>query len=667
MDINKVIEPPSKPKAKETADLMTVWGENIDPEHVRDEHPRPQFAREGITMLNGWWDLRILRSKRNLSKSWKNAPAPEKFDRKILVPFSPEAKLSGVGKQIHPDELLWYKKVIDAPEIPEGGRCILHFEAVDYACACYVNGVCVGTHTGGYIPFSFDITDAVAQTFVRKDKSVVYEKPREVYSSFTEILLCVWDPSETGTQLRGKQRIEHGGIWYTAQSGIWGPVWLECVPYDRIDSIVLTPSIEDEEIHISVKLHGEDGHLHIDVTDSNEDQVANESCMVDSTLEEVKVSIPVEGMHLWTTDDPFLYYLELRFGDDVVHTYCAFRSVSIERDDDEILRFCLNGEPVLMRGVLDQGYWPDGLMTAPSDEAFVYDIKAMKAAGFNMLRKHVKVECDRYYYHCDRLGMLVMQDMVCGGSNYEMWEVSQKPLIMKSSWGNYRDDVMRHQKRLGAGENSYRSEWVGECIETVRHLSTHPCIVGWVLFNEGWGQFDAEAVSEMVHDMDPTRTIDAVSGWYDQHCADYLSVHNYFRKLEVYPDKPKMLTGYVEDRAGRAFLLSEFGGIICQVAGHSMHAGSYGYKTYETLSEWADKVDELVRQADSLYPDGLAGFVYTQLSDVEEEVNGLLTYDRRVNKLELARLETSSEGNGYWVDDPEEDGYVQVPDKRYID
>lgn len=329
---------------------------------------------------------------------------------------------------------------------------------------------------------------------------------------------------------------------------------------------------------------------------------------------------------LWSPEEPSLYSIEIRCGEDKIQTYCAFRSVEVKPDAQGIPRFHLNGRPYFLRGVLDQGYWPDGLLTAPSDEALVHDIAAMKSLGFNMLRKHIKVESERWYWHCDRLGMFVWQDMPSGGTDYSTWYTSHQPTLLRASWTRQPDDTPQGQKRLSGGDPALQREWLETCEGMVQRLGNHPCIVTWVLFNEGWGQFDAAAATQLVRELDPTRPIDATSGWYDQACGDYFSVHNYFRPLEVWPDP----------RRGqqRAFVISEFGGLTWHVAGHSAFGDSYGYASFATLDEWRDAVRQTLAQADALEAKGLSGYVYTQLSDVEEETNGLLTYDRQVNKLE---------------------------------
>lgn len=637
MDIKRVLA--SAPRDHDLGPerpLLTPWGESLHPLSVRAEHPHPQFVRERFTMLNGWWDYAIV----PLGKSRTVRP-PDQFDGRILVPFSPEAVLSCVRRQLAPDELLWYVRRVPRPALRDGERCILHFEAVDFACACCVNGRVIGTHRGGYLPFSFDITEAIAASETEGGLDAG-ERAEFV------VALCVWDPSDAGTQLRGKQRLSRGGIWYTAQSGIWQPVWMEVVPERHIEALRLLPDAEASVLAAEVDVHGMEGLVRLYVTDRDGVPVADVSAAAeegavpvtargadeDARRRRVRLEVPVPSARRWSPDDPYLYNLVVRFGADAVYSYTAFRTVEVRRDGAGRCRFFLNGEPLLVRGVLDQGYWSDGLMTAPADEALAFDIRAMKEAGFNMMRKHLKVEADRWYYHCDRLGMLVWQDMVNGGGPYGDWETSFKPTLWRRSWDNYSDTDPAHQEKLGAGDEHYRNHWRASCRSTVAYLGNHPSVACWVLFNEGWGQFDAARATAMVRELDPTRPIDAVSGWYDQHCGDFFSVHNYFRTLEVYRDRVRDLQGRAKARGGRAFAISEFGGAAFRVEGHSAFARSYGYDTFEDAAAWRVEATRLLGEAAALADEGLAAFVYTQVSDVEEEVNGILTYDRRVNKLQ---------------------------------
>lgn len=616
----------AKPKEHVEAQLETLytsWGEALDVDHVWEEHPNPQFEREVFLTLNGRWDCAFAQSGHgpydDLAAVCAAAtrPSPEAFDSEIIVPFSPEAPLSGVNRQLQPDELLWYRRMFATPELGRDWRCLLHFQAVDYACAVFVNGNLMGTHTGGYLPFTFDVTDVLD-------------------GQGNELVVCVADPSEFGGQLRGKQRFDRGDIWYTAQSGIWQTVWIEVVPAQYIENVVIEADAETGVLVVGAEVReiapraGEELPAHrlkVRVTDGQGDLVAAGKGKVDNATGVVGMHIP--NVRKWSPGDPHLYQLQISYGEDVVQSYCAFRTV--EKGHDEAGHPCvlLNGEPLFIEGVLDQAYWSDGLLTAPCDEAFVYDIEAMRAAGFNLMRKHIKIENARWYYHCDRLGMLVLQDMVQGGDpEIRTWDWSYKPTLFKVSWNHFRDDSPENQEKLGAGGphgEAYRQEWTRTCRETVRLLGNHACIIGWSLFNEGWGQFDARTACDMVRSLDPTRVIDAVSGWYDQRCGDFSSVHNYFRTLKVWPD-----------RHDRAFFVSEFGGFSHRVEGHSSLPECYGYEIYEDIDEWRHAVRALLDHMRSLKGRGLAGYVYTQVSDIEEETNGMLTYDRRVNKFDDA-------------------------------
>ena len=613
----------AKPKehvVSELETLYTPWGERLDTTHVWEEHPTPQFARTRFVTLNGYWQCLFVENGHNpaddLEDVVRQAATPTGWENadEIIVPFSPEAPLSNVNRQLKPDELLWYRREFETPELAEGERFLLHFQAVDHTCAVRVNGKLLATHVGGYIPFGFDATDALV-------------------AGANELLVCVADPSELGGRVRGKQRFDRGDIWYTAQSGIWQSVWAETVPAAYIESVKVEPDAKTGILAIGAKLNmrdatGANHALRVEALDGEGAPVASAQCEADSATCAVAVHIP--DARLWSPDDPYLYRLCFTFGDDRVDSYCAFRSVEVRADEDGKARVFLNDEPFFIKGVLDQGYWSDGLMTAPSDEALVFDIEAMRADGFNLMRKHIKVECDRWYYHCDRLGMLVLQDMVSGGAPEIMtWHWSYKPTLFKPSWSRMRDDKPANQEKLGAGDAAFREEWTRTCRETVQLLGNHPCIIGWSLMNEGWGQFDARAACDMVRALDPTRVIDAVSGWYDQQCGDFYSVHNYFRDMAVWRD-PR---AWLSRRPKRAFFVSEFGGFTHHVEGHSSLDEAYGYEPYDDIAEWRRAVRALLAEMDALEARGLVGYVYTQVSDIEEETNGILTYDRRVNKL----------------------------------
>ena len=643
LDIKRVIaSAPRKPDRTELRPLFTPWGERIaaGDEDVAGKalHPHPQFERERFQLLDGWWDYAIVEAD-DAANAWQGADPPPRFDGRIRVPFSPEAPLSGVGRQLRPNELLWYRHRFPAPDemsprpAEADDRCMLHFEAVDYACACYCNGKPVGTHVGGYLPFAFDISEFLT--------------PGE-----NEITVCVHDPSDAGVQLRGKQRLERGGIWYTAQSGIWQTVWTEVVPKERMESLSIDAQADAGRLALAVTVRDEKAdsrkraagkELSARLLDGDEvvaratseaagatpasltgEAVAGPRTASDAGASVRELILDVPDPHLWSPEDPHLYRIELAYGRDQVSSYCAFRTVTMEEDEAGVKRLCVNHEPRFLRGVLDQGYWPDGLMTAPSDDALAFDVQTMKNLGFNMLRKHIKIEGDRWYYHCDRLGMLVWQDMVCGGSPPDPWHSSYKPTFLRRTWGRYADDEPSRFRGLASESDAFRTEWTETCAGAVGYLKNHPSIVTWVLFNEAWGQFEACKATELVRTLDPSRPIDAVSGWYDQACGDFLSVHNYFRPLEVYEDRA---------RPKRAFAISEFGGLSHHVPDHSSLASSYGYGTFSDVDSFRTAVRDVLAQADKLEERGLAGFVYTQLSDVEEETNGLITYDRRMSKL----------------------------------
>ncbi len=594
LDIKRVLAAaPKEPTGEPLLPLTTPWGERIlAGEEPGWTHPRPQFRREGAALsLNGWWDFSV---------------GSQTFDQRIRVPFSPEAALSGIGRSFEPRVELWYRRQVEVPDLGDGRRAILHFEAVDWKCQVWVNDVLVGEHAGAYLPFEFDVTEAMIAA-------------RGAVDGEAEIKVCVVDPGDTGTQLRGKQSSRPGGIWYTGQSGIWRDVWLEVVPERRLTSLRVEAGL--------------DGHVVLRVgATSNEAQVT--ARILDDGREVARVSglaseplaVNIANPCLWTPVDPHLYDVELTCGADLVRSYFGIRTVEVAPDAQGVPRVHLNGSPIFLRGVLDQGYWPDGLMTPPCTDALAYDIRAMRDAGFNMLRKHIKVEDGRFYELCDRLGMLVIQDVPSGGTApYSAWHTSQKPTLFRATWAAKRDTGERAHRDLGADDPAYRDEWRATCEGMVGLLRNHPSVICWCLFNEGWGQFDAADVARRVRALDPSRPVDATSGWYDQGVGDFWSIHNYFRPLG--PERGRAV-------AGRAYLLSEFGGVTLGVPGHVGRETSYGYSAAATAADFRREVADLLAQADALEAQGCAGFVYTQVSDVEEEVNGLLTYDRRVNKLE---------------------------------
>ena len=570
--------------------LTTIWGESLDKDHVWQEYPRPQMQREDFHMLHGEWDYAIVPISDDYSFESQG---------KILVPFSPEAYLSGVGRQLQPKEYLWYQKTLiftqeECQRKAKKDRCILHFGAVDQQVVVYLNGVEVAKHYGGYLPFEVDITEYVS------------ENP-------CTIRLRVQDDSDTSYHTRGKQTLKRGGMFYTAQSGIWQNVWYEWVPENYVRKLKITPDYDSASVRIELQSNVNFDIMLVDLEDEDAEYKVN------YLQNEIILQFMGGKFQSWSPENPKLYYFTLKADKDEIRSYFAMRSFTVEKDEKGTPRFCLNHKPYFLNGLLDQGYWPDGLMTAPCDEAFVYDIELAKKTGFNMIRKHIKIEPLRWYYHCDRLGMIVWQDMVNGGSTYNMAWVCYMPTALPGL-GRVIKDNLYHMFSRKAEEG--RRLWEEECKGAIEHLYNVPSISTWVPFNEAWGQFDAARVAGDVKSQDPTRTVDHASGWFDQKAGDFNSVHNYFRKLKVEKD------------AERAFVISEYGGYACHIAGHSSVERVFGYKKFDTLEDVSKAYHELYQgQVQPLIEQGLSGVVYTQLSDIEEEVNGLVTYDRKVIKI----------------------------------
>ena len=556
--------------------MNTPWTESVDINAPLPEYPRPQLARRDWMNLNGQWDYAINDSTR----------FPKEFDGKICVPFSPEAPLSGVNRTLKNGEFLWYRRSVKVPQDFAGKRLILHFGAVDQTATVWVNSAQPVTHTGCYLPFEMDVTDAVE-------------------NGALTITVRVSDGTEKGGHTRGKQKSKRGGIWYTPQSGIWQTVWLEAVPACYIKSLRITPDFDGACVEVSAEVTGDA----VAVAEFNGGQYP------------LPAHIPVPDFEPWSPENPKLYGIVVRCGEDEVQSYFAMRKFSVEKGSGNKPRLFLNGKEYFHNGLLDQGYWPDGLYTAPTDEAMVYDISMAKAMGFNMLRKHIKVEPMRWYYHCDRLGMLVWQDMPNGGGSYNAAVVSA-PLV---TGVHIKDSAYGLFSR---GDSAARAEFKIELGEMVRHLYNCPCIAMWVIFNEGWGQFDAAKMYDFVRSMDKTRTIDHASGWHDQGVGEVRSDHVYFKRYTYKPDKK-----------GRAVLLSEFGGYNHRVISHCFSDKDFGYKKFETPAQLEIALEELYhKEIAPAKEQGLAAAVYTQLSDVEDELNGFLTYDRKVAKIPPEKL-----------------------------
>ncbi|MFI9591452.1 glycoside hydrolase family 2 protein [Nonomuraea sp. NPDC052265] len=541
------------------------------------EYPRPQLVRDSYLNLNGRWRYAI-----------NDGSRPESHDGDILVPYSPEAPLSGVGRQLRPGETLWYRRSFEPPPGPVGGRVILHFGAVDQTCRVWVNDVEVGGHSGGYLPFSFDVTDALT-------------------GGVNTLDVAVRDDTDTGWRARGKQRLRRGGIWYTAQSGIWQTVWAERVPALHVERLTITPVLAEECVEVTV--HAAGGQAEVEI-------LAGGRVAARVTAPAGRpVRVPLPGARPWTPEDPFLYDVTVSLGDDRVRGYVGMRSFSVGPDAEGVPRLLLNGRPYFHAGILDQGYWPDGLYTPPSDEAMVDDIVMMKRLGFTMLRKHIKIEPLRWYHHCDRLGMLVWQDLVNGGETYRPLVITTPALLP------LRLDDRRH-RRFGRADADGRAAFEAELRETVEHLRNVVSLAVWVPFNEGWGQFDAARIAAELARLDPTRTVDHASGWHDQRAGDLLSLHVYFRRFR--PPRPD----------GRVLVLSEYGGYSLPVEGHTWGEKEFGYRRFRTAEELGAAFVRLhEEQIVPAIAKGLSATVYTQLSDVEDELNGLLTYDRAELKL----------------------------------
>lgn len=577
----------SKHRKEAPSNLSTPWSTQAKnagtaPKYSHD-YPRPQFQRSDWTCLNGYWDYAITDSGKR----------PSSFDGKILVPFSPEAALSGVSRQLLPGSFLWYRRTFRLASFSSEQRCLLHFGAVDQVCSLWINGIYQGSHNGGYLPFTFDITKAL-----RKGSN--------------SIMLKVRDDSDKGWMSQGKQTLRPKGMFYTAQSGIWQTVWLETVPLAYLKEVKITPDFDHSSVHFHFLTEPAACSLskHVEIFFDGELLYSG-----DTAGSSLTASLDV--LHPWSPETPDLYDVLFSMGEDHAAGYFVMRKISVEKDADNIPRIFLNNMPYFQNGVLDQGYWPDGLYTPPTDDAMVYDIKAMKKAGFNMIRKHIKIEPLRWYYHCDRLGMLVWQDMVNGCGRPFMPLMCYLPTLFPSIASKLKDSLyplFKRQNKKG------RDHWLLECRSTVEHLYNCPCIVLWVPFNEGWGQFDSLKAAETIRRLDPSRLIDHASGWFDQGGGDIKSVHNYFRPLTVKAER-------------RPFVISEYGGITCRIPGHLYSSQSYGYQKSQTAAEFKEAFLKLQEQIYSLEKKGLCAAVYTQVSDVEEEINGILTYDRKINKL----------------------------------
>jgi len=547
--------------------LMTRWAKQVSAKKAHPEYPRPQMTRKKWQSLNGMWDYAI---------KPKDNSQPKDFEGQILVPFCAESALSGVMKTVGGDNRLWYQRNFEIPRSWKGQRVLLHFGAVDWDAAVWVNGKQVGTHRGGYDPFTFDITDALKSTGQQR------------------IVVSVWDPTNAGSQPRGKQVSKPRGIWYTAVTGIWQSVWLEPVPQVYIKSLKIVPDIDAGHVRITADCGGETAGLSFEA-----EVKAGLFAKTEGGAELGKeAEIALKNPKLWSPDSPHLYDLKVSLKDsggktvDSVSSYFGMRKIEVKKDEAGINRLFLNNKVLFQYGPLDQGWWPDGLYTAPTDAALRYDIEVLKKLGCNMLRKHVKVEPDRFYYWCDKLGLMVWQDMPSG---------------------NNKEDQAKKQFEL---------EWT----RVIGFLRNHPSIVMWVPFNEGWGQHDTERYVELTKKIDPTRLVNNASGWADKEVGDVHDIHKY----------PGPAAPPVEEN--RAAVLGEFGGLGLPVKEHTWQAEkNWGYRSYETREALTEAYVKLIANLRSLIGGGLSAAVYTQTTDVEIEVNGLMTYDRAMVKMDAKK------------------------------
>lgn len=540
--------------------LQTRWAAGVTPDRVLPEYPRPQMSRAAWTNLNGPWEYAIASAA---------APRPGTFAGRILVPFPVESQLSGAGVWVSPEQRLWYRRTFVAPSRAAGERVLLNFGAVDWEAAVYVNGALAGEHRGGFDPFTFDIT------------------PHLTPGGPQELVVAVRDATDEGQQPRGKQVRRPRGIYYTAVTGIWQTVWLETVPAWHVRGLRIDPDLDRRAVSVSVGTEGRStsGRVAISVLDGTR---------VIAQGEGPTATIAIPSPRVWSPSDPFLYTLRVRLDSgDEVRSYFGMRSIAVRSDESGVRRLFLNGKPLFQFGLLDQGWWPDGLYTAPTDEALAFDIQKTKDLGFNVIRKHVKVEPARWYYHADRLGMLVWQDMPSGNN-----------------------------KGADAEANFER-----ELRSVVDALRNHPSIVMWVPFNEGWGQHSTEKYVAWLKSYDPSRLVNNTSGWTDAKVGDVADHHSY-----PGPAMPPL-------EPVRAATLGEFGGLGLPTDGHTwLDRGNWGYRSFTSLPDLNAAYRDLLAQLRLHAGDGLSSAIYTQTTDVEIEVNGVMTYDRAVTKLDAASV-----------------------------
>lgn len=571
---------------------LTRFGKKLDYQHILPEYPRPMLVRDNWLNLNGPWEYQITKENEEpaLKSGWKT----------ILVPFALGSLLSGSDDRLLPHQILWCRRSFTYP-VDSQRRIMLNFEAVDQECEVFLNGLNVGHHEGGYSPFSLNVTNAVKEE--------------------NELLVKIKDASDQGIYAYGKQVLKHGGMWYTPSSGIYGTVWMESLPEYAIEDLKITPDPQHGSVYL--RFAGQMTQTVITVFAGNKLVHRGITNEMDYTI-----TLSENDLHLWSPSDPFLYRLYLQTEDETVRSYFAMRSFSSLPDSSCHLRFALNGKPLFLSGLLDQGYTMDGLLTYPSQEAMEFELKKIKGMGFNMIRKHVKVENRRWYSLCDELGILVMQDMPSGGGPYNFKRVGLWPTLGRRKISDGKESYALNGR---AGQAS-RDMYMEELYAMLDTLYNCPCIFAWVPFNEGWGQFDSKEITEKIKDYDNTRLVDSASGWFDQGAGDFLSIHDYFFPL------------HVPSSDGRIVLLSEFGGYTYVEFGHSFPSRPYGYKKFKDKLQMNDAVFRLYEHM--VYQNiskGLSGCIYTQLADVEDECNGLFTADREIVKIDEKRMRRMNE------------------------
>jgi len=572
--------------------ITTPWAQKVDPKAPLPEYPRPQLVRGDWQNLNGLWSYAIIP---------KNQNEPTKYEGQILVPFAVESALSGVGKTVGKDSLLWYKNTVSINKALKGKEILLHFGAVDWQTEVFVNGKSVGIHEGGYDPFTFDITP-----FLKSGTK-------------QEIKIKVWDPTDDGPQPRGKQLKKPEGIWYTPVTGIWQTVWLEGVAKTYVEATKQTPNIDDHTLSVSAEIANSQPGDKLKITAwDGKNQVAEK--LIGATENAV---LDIKDQKLWSTTDPFLYDLRVAIIRnnktlDEVKSYFAMRKISLGPDANGIQRMLLNNKFVFEYGPLDQGWWPDGLYTPPTEEALKFDIDKLKAMGFNMIRKHIKVEPARYYNYCDRTGMLLWQDMPSGDLGNH-WE--NRP-------GVY--DRATDKERSPESEKYYRKEWNA----IINALYNYPCIIVWTPFNEAWGQFKTVEIAEWTMKKDPSRLVNSASGGNFYAVGNIVDLHNY-----PHPAMPRAdIFGKTE-----AVVLGEFGGLGWPVENHTWQANkNWGYQNFKNGEDLFKRYDSFTDRLQELIKLGLSAAVYTQTTDVEGEVNGFMTYDRKVIKIPVELLRKSN-------------------------